>query len=127
MSLGAGWDGHGQVPRLRQEEVNRPHNDDPYNRDNQAKAALDSDEYAHPKQQHPGSQVGKEVVSQVPPLASSITQNTSLLNKTPQRAAASTTISSITVKEFNDKSCIQGTHEDRHRRLCPPGTYFASL
>ncbi|CBN77302.1 hypothetical protein Esi_0044_0093 [Ectocarpus siliculosus] len=56
MSLEAGWDGQRQARRVGQEDVNKSHHNDPHSRDHQAKAALDSDEYAHPKQQHSGPQ-----------------------------------------------------------------------
>ncbi|CAN0225131.1 unnamed protein product [Ectocarpus sp. 6 AP-2014] len=63
MSLEAGWDGQGQARRVRQEDVNKSHHNDPHSRDHQAKAALDSDEYAHPKQQHPVPQPVAQSVS----------------------------------------------------------------
>ncbi|CAM9261338.1 unnamed protein product [Ectocarpus fasciculatus] len=63
MSLAAGRDGQGQALRVRQEDVNKPHNNDPYSKDHQAKAALDSDEYAHPKQQHADPQTVAQIMS----------------------------------------------------------------
>ncbi|CAM9699349.1 unnamed protein product [Ectocarpus sp. 12 AP-2014] len=62
-SLEAGWDGQGQARRVRQEDVNKSHHNDPHSRDHQAKAVLDSDECAHPIQQHPGPQPAAQSVS----------------------------------------------------------------
>ncbi|CAM9120809.1 unnamed protein product [Ectocarpus sp. 4 AP-2014] len=55
-SLEAGWDGQGQARRIRQDDVNKSHHNNPHSRDHQAKAVPDSDDCAHLKQQHPGPQ-----------------------------------------------------------------------